>query len=824
MRCLFGHPFDPSGTLQSSGESLNEITILMKTFEEKICQSYENLSTFVGKSLLHQVQSSITLLCSTLENSGLSADSVQMVLEDGTYLPFGVVRSVLMTTRLMPSLACVSVNHESALFFSNVWKVVADSEQPVECQEGEFAKRLVWELPDSSLDRHLMPGQSARRKLALGEITSRRVRDNQAPEPTGQFTRGLNTANASTGHTRRDTFRQRKPNTSRPPSMHVDDYVARERNIDGASSASNIVNSTTRGTLGGRPPSIHVDEFMARQRERQNPVPAPSGDAHQVKSQSSLDDNVRAKPEKPRQPKADLDDDQEIDIVFDEESGSDDKLPFPQPDDSLQSPPVIVGENSPGPAVEETENHQNERSPFSHGGTPFSKNNESLGADISSRTAILPEANVRLERKFSVSSPNNVFRDHADESTYVSSHNKRSAQATLQQLPPNIYRKKSPQKLSERSLSSGSHGHEHRLSNNQPPLPPMPPPISSMPIQNPDSFHRQSASYSARDGTPPFPSSFPVQSFDASMPSAFVGLQAQTENVLASTGGSSSNALPNADGKFSWNTFPVNRIPMEHFSSGSSARPLPPLPPPYSAPATQHASMSSDSPSSLYNQGCSVVQPSPPASLISDATLGMNSASGGAMSSNSIPSFASQFLIGRPSTPTSFFGTPLQVQLSSGLPQNVSNPQPSVSSIQPRPPPPPPPQQPHPSQILHQLVSLQLPHQEQHVSYPQSTIQSQMSLQFPNQLPVSQVQFYQSQQECVLQPLRQVGEPSQLLNQSLQADSISQQQGDSGINLNQFFSSPEAIQSLLSDRDKLCQLLEQNPKLMQMLQDRIGQL
>ena len=75
-----------------------------------------------------------------------------------------------------------------------------------------------------------------------------------------------------------------------------------------------------------------------------------------------------------------------------------------------------------------------------------------------------------------------------------------------------------------------------------------------------------------------------------------------------------------------------------------------------------------------------------------------------------------------------------------------------------------------------------------------------------------------------MQTLRQVGEQSQLLNQGIQADSVSQQQRDSGINLNQFFSSPEAIQSLLSDRDKLCQLLEQNPKLMQMLQDRIGQL
>jgi uncharacterized membrane protein YwzB len=45
--------------------------------------------------------------------------------------------------------------------------------------------------------------------------------------------------------------------------------------------------------------------------------------------------------------------------------------------------------------------------------------------------------------------------------------------------------------------------------------------------------------------------------------------------------------------------------------------------------------------------------------------------------------------------------------------------------------------------------------------------------------------------------MRQVGEQSQLQNQGVQADSFSQQQQDSGINLNQFFSSPEAIQVLL---------------------------
>ncbi|CAN6292909.1 unnamed protein product [Urochloa humidicola] len=629
LRYLFGLPSDTSGSLESSSDSLSEIASFMKTFEEKICQFLEDSKTSVGKSLLHQVLNSITLLRSILESSGLSADSVQMVLEEGTDSPSKVARSVVMTAHLMPSLVDVPGNDESPFLFSDAWKVIVDSEEPIDCQEGEFAKRLVWELPDSSLDRQL-PGQSARRKLALGENASRRIRDNQVPEPTGQFSRGLNTTNASSGHTRRDTFRQRKPNTSRPPSMHVDDYVARERNIDGASSASNMVNSTPRGTLSGRPPSIHVDEFMARQRERQNPLPAPIGDAPQIKSQTSLDDNLRAKPENARQPKADLDDDQEIEIVFDEESGSDDKLPFPQPDDSLQSPPVITGENSPGPIVEETENQENERIPFSQRATSFRKDDESPDVDISSQAAMNSEANNPLERKYSVPSPErNSFRDH------VSPVSGRSfAQAAHQQSSRSRYEKRSPQKFSETSLSSGSRGHEHGHSNNHPPLPPMPPPISSMPAQNPDSVNRQSSSYSSRDRPMPNASGYHTQSFDASMPNAFTGVQGQTQYMVTGAGGSSSNDFPNADAKHLWNTFP---------------------------------------------------------------------------------------------------------------------------------------------------------------------------------------------QESV-QALRQVGEQSQLQNQGVQADSFSQQQQDSGINLNQLFPSQEAIESLLSDREKLCELLEKNPKLMQMIQDRIGQL
>jgi hypothetical protein len=40
--------------MESSGQSLNEITLFMKTFE-KVCQDVDNLATSIGVSLSHQV-------------------------------------------------------------------------------------------------------------------------------------------------------------------------------------------------------------------------------------------------------------------------------------------------------------------------------------------------------------------------------------------------------------------------------------------------------------------------------------------------------------------------------------------------------------------------------------------------------------------------------------------------------------------------------------------------------------------------------------------------------------------------------------------------
>ncbi|KAG6547572.1 hypothetical protein Mapa_011021 [Marchantia paleacea] len=153
-----------------------------------------------------------------------------------------------------------------------------DSEPSVSESRG----RLVWECPTFSQDRPVLAISSSKRKtVTMIEVGRKRYRmDSPASfTPTVEGTPAGGTPSAGRAVppsaalvpvlSRRDTFRQRKPNTSRPPSMHVDDYVARERSSDIVPSGSSPA-PVQRSTSGsGRPPSIHVDEFMARQQERQ---------------------------------------------------------------------------------------------------------------------------------------------------------------------------------------------------------------------------------------------------------------------------------------------------------------------------------------------------------------------------------------------------------------------------------------------------------------------------------------------------------------------------------------------------------------------------
>ncbi|KAL0338697.1 UNVERIFIED_CONTAM: protein virilizer [Sesamum angustifolium] len=457
----------------------------------------------------------------------------------------------------------------------------------------DFGATFFWECPENLRNRLAQTGLSAKRKISSLEGANRHTRgDNSVVEATSQntFSRGSVPVTTPPGPTRRDTFRQRKPNTSRPPSMHVDDYVARERNVDGNS--SNVIAVPRIGSSSGRPPSIHVDVFMARQRERQG---LPVNDAVTQVKTAAPDDNIDAeKSSKPRHLKPDLDDDlQGIDIVFDaEESEPDDKLPFPQPDDNLQQPAsVVIEQSSPHSIVEETESDVNESSQFSRLGTPLASNmDENTPSEYSSRmSASRPE--MPLTREPSISSdkkfpdqaedtkslptriPNAIDSSAIPSSTAVAASIYMNTSSSVRfsvdsRTPPNLYPNASVQQSGIVPLGTGLQGYyDQKFPPNQPPLPPMPPPPTVSPVlsQNMDPVVSQSSAFvkSVADVQAQVPPGFHVQSDYASVVPG------------SSTSLATSIALP--DPKFGRTSLP------SPLGSTRPPPPLPPTPPPYSA-------------------------------------------------------------------------------------------------------------------------------------------------------------------------------------------------------------------------------------------------
>lgn len=178
----------------------------------------------------------------------------------------------------------------------------------------EFGVKFLWECPENLRDRLTQTGLTGKRKISSMEgPNSRRSRgDGISAENAiqGAFPRGSIPTIVPSGPTRRDTFRQRKPNTSRPPPMHVDDYVARERSADGSNNP-NVIAVPRIGSTSGRPPSIHVDDFTARQRERQNPPGMVVSDSAAAQEKAALPENKTEaeKSSKSRHLKPDPDDD-----------------------------------------------------------------------------------------------------------------------------------------------------------------------------------------------------------------------------------------------------------------------------------------------------------------------------------------------------------------------------------------------------------------------------------------------------------------------------------------------------------------------------------
>ncbi|CAL0299449.1 unnamed protein product [Lupinus luteus] len=693
---------------------------------------------------------------------------------------------------------------------------------------GGLGDKFLWDCPETLPDRLTQTSHGAKRKLPSMDGSARRHRgesfqsDNSAQNA---FARGIAHSAVSSGPARRDAFRQRKPNTSRPPSMHVDDYVARERNVDGV---SNVIAVPRAGSTGGRPPSIHVDEFIARQRERQNPSATVVGEAAgHLKNAAPVKPTDGEKLNKSKQLKTDFDDDlQGIDIVFDgEESDSDDKLPFPQPDDNLQQPaPVIVEQSSPHSIVEETESDIVDSGQFSRMGTPLGSNIDENGQSEFSSKMSGSRPDMPLTRESSVSS-DRKYVELSDDSKNVlkakTSSGYDSAATNSSGFPVSLYNNPSTStmqlpidsRMTSQSFflkNSPQHGgnatssqrlYEQRFLPNQPPLPPMPPPPSVSPVIS-----------HATDSVPSQSSPF-VNSQAGTQHQ--VALQVQTEYSSPFNNGSTSTSLassvPMPDSKYSRTSIS---------SPGGPSRlapPLPPTPPPFASSSYNLPSVkTSASQSSLYNQ-----------TTIGTTEYSQASIPPSGFRLSSFPLNPSMLPMGfnRPvSIPLTVYGNTPNQQLSENqqsILQNVSIPPTSfqsmhsVTQLQPLQPPqlPRPPQ---PPQLLRPPQGL--PQLEQGMAV-QSNVQVHQ-LQMLQQSKVSSMQtYYQTQQQEFSHALQQQVEYTQQPR-----DAQPQQELDSGMSLQEYFKSPEAIQSLLRDRDKLCQLLEQHPKLMQMLQERLGQL
>lgn len=688
---------------------------------------------------------------------------------------------------------------------------------------GGLGDKFLWECPETVPDRLTQTSLAAKKKLSAIDGSVRRGRGESFQTDVSSFSRGIAQTTVSSGPTRRDSFRQRKPNTSRPPSMHVDDYVARERNVDGV---TNVIAVPRTGSTGGRPPSIHVDEFMARQRERQNPSATVVGEAvGHLKNASPVKATDVEKSNKSNQLKTDLDDDlQGIDIIFDgEESDSDDKLPFLQPDDNLQQPaPVIADQSSPHSIVEETESDA-----VSRMGTPLGSNiDDNAQSEFSSKVsgsrpdmALTRESSVSSDRKYGEQADDtkNVLQAKiaggydsatANSSFPVSLYNNPS---TSTQLPvdsrtasQNFFLKNSPQHggIDSRTASQGMY--DPRFFQNQPPLPPMRPPSTVSPAisHGSDSVHGQLTSF--------------VNSPGARRPVTFQGQSDYSSPFNnSSIAPSFSSSVPMPDSKYSRHSISSPSGPSRH------APPLPPTPPPYASspynlPSSTNTSVSQPAP---YNQaGIGNTE-------LSQASIAH---SGARLSAYPLNPLIMPPGYNRPtSVPMTVFSNPSNQQQNENQPSflhSISVPQASfpsmhtVTQLQPLQPPQQLPRPPQPPQVPRPPVQA-IQQLEQGMTM-QGNVQVH-ELQMLQQSQVSSMQtYYQTQQQQFSHEQQQ----QQVQHAQHMGNAQSQEHADAGMSLNEYFKSPEAIQSLLSDREKLCQLLEQHPKLMQMLQERLGQL
>nr|VDC81382.1 unnamed protein product [Brassica rapa] len=729
IKSLFGLPSDFSDTDTFRVENIGLIE-QMVTLLSSMTSGSDTSATAEMKPCLHEVSQSLLSL-----------------LKDGNIDDITSIKIALVSTENFDMNDVDSENIEDDFL-----------------QRG-LEDKFWWECPETLPERLPQSSLSAKRKLPTVESSSRRAKgENSSVDiPTQSSIQRVGSASLPPAPTRRDTFRQRKTNTSRPPSMHVDDYVARERSIDTAGN-SNAITISRAGSSSGRPPSVHVDEYMARERRGQNPSTIVVGEATaQVKTPTPARETEKAAG-KPKQFKADPDDDlQGIDIVFDGEEceGADDKLPFLQPDENLMQPaPVMVEQNSPHSIVEETESDANGSSQFSHMGTPLASNvDENAQSEYSSRISVSrPE--MSLIREPSISS-DRKFVEQADETNkmaplksepgFVPGYNNIPGSSGQNLMDPRVgpqgFYSKSSQQQHSGHIQGGFSGrgvYDQKMLPNQPPLPLVPPPSSSHVMQHSsDSLSNQSSPFSR--GTPssgggpirhmpPHPSAIPQYSSNP-----YASLPPRTSTVQT----------------FGYNQGGAGTTEQQQ-QSGPGIDPQP------------GTGMTSYPPPNLMQSGYSRPFYGNPMHQGGDKQQQNMLPVPQSLNPHSIPQQLPSMQLQRPMQPPQHVRPPMQ----------ISQPSEQGISLQ------------NQYQIpLHPMQMMQQP-QVQPYYHP------------PQQQEISHVQQPQPQQQAV---------------QGQQGAGTSQRQ-ESGMSLHDYLQSPETIQALLSNREKLCELLEQNPKLMQMLQ------
>ena len=83
---------------------------------------------------------------------------------------------------------------------------------------GELGDKFLWECPENLRNRLSEAGLLGKRKMSTADGSNRHGKGENSLVDTRSGSSVVPPI-----PTRRDTFRLRKPNTSRPPSMHVDD-------------------------------------------------------------------------------------------------------------------------------------------------------------------------------------------------------------------------------------------------------------------------------------------------------------------------------------------------------------------------------------------------------------------------------------------------------------------------------------------------------------------------------------------------------------------------------------------------------------------------